>query len=161
MRTLLFGLLLLSFVVGCAGAGAKVKVSGQVRYKGEPLPGGVVTFQPEDTKFGSIAALLDEQGKYEATLPVGEVRVAVDNRELQPRPAPPPVNLPPQVQQALRKAESSDKLASPPAKNENPSAPTKPRGKYIAIPEMYYTVEKSGLKFNVEPGNPKHDIELK
>jgi|SRR5579875_613426 hypothetical protein len=160
MRVLLFSLLLLSLAVGCGGE-SKVKVFGQVRYKGAPLPGGIVTFQPENTKFNTVAVLLDEQGNYEVTLPVGKVQVAVDNRDLQPRPAAPPVALLPTVQQAVKKVKSSASPppASPPAKE--PSAPPKPRGKYIAIPETYYTLEKSGLAFTVEQKNPKHDIELK
>ncbi len=148
--------------MSCGGS-SKVKVSGQVRYKGQPLPGGIVTFQPADTKFPTLAVLLDEQGNYEAMLPVGEVQVAIDNRELQPPPAAPaglPADLPPQVREALKKAKSSE---PPPASRpaDNPSAPAKPRGKYVAIPEKYYTVEKSGLKFTVKPGEQTLDIELK
>jgi hypothetical protein len=105
--------------------------------------------------------LLDEQGNYEATLPVGKVQVAVDNRDLQPRPAAPPPNLPPAVQQALKKAKTSEPPPASAPAEKNPSAPTKSRGKYVALPEKYYTVEKSGLTFMVEPKNPKLDIELK
>jgi hypothetical protein len=159
MRSLLFGVLLLSLAAGCAAR--NTKVSGQVRYKGQPLPGGTVTFQPADTKFNTVTVLLDEQGNYEATLPVGEVRVAVDNRDLEPRPAPPPqVKLPPTVQEAIKKAKSKE---TPPASAEdkNPTASVQHRGKYVQIPERYYTVEKSGLTFTVGLGNPKLDIELK
>jgi hypothetical protein len=42
-----------------------------------------------------------------------------------------------------------------------PSVPTKSRAKYVAFPDNYYSIEKSGLSFTVEPSNPKHDIELK
>jgi hypothetical protein len=158
MRSLLFGLLLLSLAAGCAAR--TTKVSGQVRYKGQPLPGGIVTFQPADTKFNTVTVLLDELGNYEATLPIGEVRVAVDNRELQPQPAIPRVDLPPAVREAVKKTKSQE---PPPAsaEAEKPTASAQHRGKYVQIPEKYYTVEESGLTFTVDPANPKLDIELK
>ena len=158
MRALLLGFLLLPFLVGCAAG--KSKVSGRVLYNGKPLPGGSVFFRPADPKQNAVTAELDEQGNYEVTLPVGEVQVAVDNRALQPRPAGPsgvPPGLPPEVLAELSKG----KKPTPPPEASNPNAPTKPSGKYVAIPENYYTVEKSGLKFTVESGEQKHDIELK
>lgn len=161
MRSMSIGLLLLPFFVGCGGG--KVKVSGQVLYNGKPLPGGSVFFRPADPKQNAVSAELDEQGNYEATLPVGEVQVAVDNRELEPRPAAPSgaaLNLPPQVREALKKAQASEPTPAPP-KGDNPSAPTRPRGKYVPIPGKYYTIENSGLTFKVEPGSQKHDLELK
>jgi hypothetical protein len=162
MRSLLLGLLLLPVLVGC-GAG-KVKVSGRVLYNGNPLPGGIVSFRPADPKHNAVSAEVDEQGNYEAVLPAGEVQVAVDNRELQPPtpsgPAGLPPGLPADVQNVLNKERA--KAAPPPA--DQPAAPRTPnnrRGTYVPIPEKYYTTDKSGLTFTVEPGNPKHDIELK
>jgi hypothetical protein len=152
-----FGLLLLlPFLTGCGGG--KSKVSGQVRFNGDPLPGGVLTFQPADPKHNSVAVSLDEQGHYEATLPVGEVQVSVENRHLQPRSAGPrgvPPSLPPEVQEALGKAKPQ---AAPPPPVDKPAA--KPRGNYVPIPEKYSSIETSGLTFTVAPGNPTHDIEL-
>ena len=157
MRALLFGLLALPFLTGCGVA--KSKVSGQVRFNGVALPGGLVTFQPANPKLSAVAATLDEQGNYEAMLPVGEVQVAIDNRNLQPRSAGPrgvPHDLPAEARQALNNAKPQ--AAPPPAGN---SADVKQRGKYVPIPPNYYTIETSGLKFTVEPGGQKHDIELK
>jgi hypothetical protein len=154
-----FGLLLLvpPLLVGCGGGTAKV--SGRVLYKGVPLPGGSVSFRPVDPRQNSVSADLDEQGHYEATLPVGEVQVSVDNRELEPSPPGAsgiPANLPAEVRKKLAQARAA---ADPPAKNND--APAKPHGKYVRIPNKYYEVETSGLQFKVEPGNPQHDIELK
>jgi hypothetical protein len=155
-----FGLLLpvLPLLVGCGGG--TVKVSGRVFYKGEPLPGGSVSFRPVDPKQNSVSADLDDEGHYEATLPIGEVQVSVDNRELEPRALGAsgiPVNLPPEVRKKLAQVKPA---ANPPAA-KNDDAPTKPRGRYVRIPNKYYEVETSGLQFKVESGNPQHDIELK
>lgn len=165
MRSRVFVLLLLVPVVGGCGV-AKGKVTGRVLYKGAPLPGGRVTFRPANPKSNAIPVELDEEGKYEVTLPVGEVQVSVDNRELQPRPAVPrgvPANLPPDVQKALAKAKSEapPPPAAEPSLAENSAVPPKPRGKYVPIPDKYYTIENSDLKFTVESGNQNHDIELK
>lgn len=161
MRSLLLGLLLLPLLVGCGAS--KVRVSGRVLYKGNPLPGGIVSFRPADPKQNPVSAELDEQGNYEAILPPGEVQVAVDNRQLQPLPSDGPAGLPPglpaEVGNVLSKNQDKTQAAPPPAKN--PPAPPNRRGKYVAIPGKYYRVDKSGLTFTVDPANPKHDIELK
>jgi hypothetical protein len=151
-------LLLLPLLGGC-GVG-KAKVSGHVLYNGKPLPGGSVFFRPADPKQNSVSADLDEQGQYEAVLPVGEVQVSVDNRELEPRDAGAsgiPANLPPEVRKKLASAKPS--AEAPAAKNND--APAKSRGKYIRIPTKYYDVETSGLQFKVGSGDQQHDIELK
>ena len=49
------------------------------------VPGATVTALNVDGNF-SRTTISDESGNYEATLPVGEVRIAVDNRELEPQP---------------------------------------------------------------------------
>lgn len=158
MRTLLFGLLVLPFLVGCGGR--KVTVSGQVLFDGKPLPGGYVLFRPVDTKHNAVTAELDEQGNYQAILPAGEVQVAVDNRELQPRPTG-PIARPPDMPAEVQKAMNENKSTPPSQSTTNPNAPPKLRGKYVPIPEKFYSGEDSGLTFTVDPSNPKHDIELK
>jgi hypothetical protein len=156
MRTL--GLLLsLSVVSGCGAP--QGKVSGRVLYQGSPLSGGLVTFQPANPKYNAVVVPVDEQGNYEATLPVGAVQVTVDNRSLQPRSLGlkgVSATLPPEVKKAMSQAQPK-----PPPPAAADSAPPKPRGKYVAIPSKYYTIEESGLQFTVERGSQKHDIELK
>lgn len=149
-------LLLLPCMGGCGTS--QVKVSGQVRYNGTPLPGGLVTFQPADGKHHPVVVALDEQGNFEATLPVGEIHASVDNRELAPVPVLPAERpaLSPAVQEALRKAKPPSD--SPP--EEASSKPTKQRGKYVPIPPKYYSVDSSPLQFTVEPGESTHNLEL-
>jgi hypothetical protein len=154
-------LLPLLVVAGCGRATSKV--SGKVRFKGTPLPGGQLTFRPDDPKLNPVIAEIDEQGRYEAVLPVGTVKVSVDNRGLEPPAkldggAAIPLDLPlsPDAKKALqgKKAERP----APPARSDNEAK--KPAGRYIRIPDRYYDVTTSGLDFTVQAGDMKHDIEL-
>jgi hypothetical protein len=152
------GLILLPVVAGC-GAG-QAKVTGRVLYDGKPLPGGRVTFMP-DGAANPVTVNLDEQGNYEAVLPTGEIRVSVDNRALEPRPAL-PSGIPPGLPGG-----AAAKLAE--ARRQNPQKATgiidpgmqgRIPGKYVAIPKKYYDFTQSGIKFTVNRGDQSHDIEL-
>ena len=79
--------LLIPVLTGCSPAIGKV--SGKVTYKGQPVPGGLITFRPADPAKNSITVELDTEGRYSATLPAGDVTVIIDNRELEPRPSMP------------------------------------------------------------------------
>jgi hypothetical protein len=149
-------LLLLPVVTGCGGT-ARSKVSGQVLLNGTPLPGGQVTFFPADSKQNSVTVPIDERGNYEATLPVGDVKIIVDNRNLEPPPPPPggpsvlPGGLPPEIRKGL-----GDKKDAPPP----PNTPEKAAGKYVPIPPRYYDITTSGLGFKVERGDQTKKIDL-
>jgi hypothetical protein len=159
MRQVLFGcgaLLLLAAASGCGGPG-QGKVTGQVRFDGKPLPGGRVTFRPADARQNSVSAELDEQGNYEVVLPAGEVKVSVDNSELE-RP-PPMVGgvVPPGISPEAAKALGPARPAKPPPVGEGGG---RRAGRYVPIPERYYMVESSDLKFTVKRGEQKQDLEL-
>jgi hypothetical protein len=148
--------LLLPLLAGCGpGQG---KVSGRVLLNGAPLPGGLVTFRPADARQNAVTATIDAQGNYEALLPAGEVKVCVDNRELEPPPVLAglqPPGLPPEVQKAIGGGKA-DKAA--PRSADKPAE--KAAGRYVPIPEKYYAVETSGLQFVVQRGDQKQDIQL-
>src|SRR5437868_6821726 len=83
-----FGLLaLFALATGCGSHAETCKLSGKVLYNGKPLPGGFIMFRPGNPKLNTVTAEIDEQGNYEAVVPAGEVRVCVDNRELEARGA--------------------------------------------------------------------------
>ena len=112
-----------------------------------------MTFRPSDPAANSIPAELDEQGRFNVQLPCGEVQVCIDNRELQPRArvAPEvPIDLPPDVR---------EKLGNRPPSAPAVRAPTG-KGKYVAIPEKYYSIATSGLKFTVKPGEQQETLKL-
>jgi hypothetical protein len=120
-----------------------------------------VNFVPSAPGQNSVPAVLDAEGNFEAVLPGGEVQVSVDNRELEPRPAPPtgiPRGLPPGAAAKIAEAMKKEGPAHPAGSTENPRQ--KIPGKYVAIPKKYYDIKTSGLQFTVQRGNQKHDIEL-
>src|SRR5436309_1894612 len=84
-------LVLLPLAAGCAPPLGTV--SGRVLYKDKPVPGGWVMFMPTAGGATAARAPIDEQGRYELTVPAGEVQILVDNQELAPleKSAPPPL----------------------------------------------------------------------
>jgi hypothetical protein len=148
-------LLLVPLLAGCGGA-ARARVSGRVLFQDKPLPGGWVTFRPADPRENAITAAISPEGNYEATLPVGEVQISVDNRHLQPRPAGQALT-PPEGLKLPEGMPRPSAPAAPPKETER----DKPAGNYVAIPEKYYTTDSSGLKYTVTKGDQKHDIPLK
>ena len=155
------GMLLLPWLLAGCGS-APVKVSGRVLYDGAPLPGGWVTFRPVDPNHNTVISPIDENGNYEAVLPVGETRVSVDNSDLEPR-APeevvPPMNLVPEL-----KGETKKLLAGGQSNRSHSGSGALDQknisGRYVKIPPRYYDAETSALNFTVQAAEPKHDIEL-
>jgi hypothetical protein len=145
------GALLLACVAGCGAS--QGRVSGLVLYKGKPLPGGQLTFISADASKRPVSADIDENGRYEAYLPLGDVAIAVENLNLKPPDRLPPgfsplgIKLPP--------AEKQTGEAKP-----NPAAPQLPPGTYVPIPEKYYDARTSGLTYMVIPGTQTHNIDL-
>ncbi|HYT88751.1 MAG TPA: hypothetical protein VEL76_08595 [Gemmataceae bacterium] len=143
-------LLLLPLLVGCGAE--QGTVSGRVLYQNKPVTGGWVMFAPTERGKSAVTTMIKEDGHYQLTVPPGEVRISVDNREWEPLTAPsPPPALPPDIK------------APPVEKGKAPAptpAPLHP-GKYVAIPPLYYQLETSGLRYTVTAGAQSHDIELK
>ncbi len=123
---------------GCGGP-FTASVSGKVTYKGEPLPGGVVTFVHPDGR--TAYTTIHEDGSYTVpAAPGGDVRCIVQTYK--PIPAPP---------KAL-----ADKLPGPKGKLE----PVYPAGKYVPITEKYGNPDKSGLAYTIHRGSNTIDIPL-
>lgn len=135
-----------------AGCGPRTGVvSGEVTFKGKPVPGGLLTFRPADPAMNSVAYELDRDGKFKIELPVGEAMICIDNREFEPHPAtapaiPPGMNLPPDV---LKSMQASTKESS------------KVSDRWVKLPEKYYQIETSGLKIVVKGGEQTETIEFK
>jgi hypothetical protein len=131
-------------LAGCGGG--KGDVSGQVKFNGEPLPSGRVTFVCQG---GAKEVFSGEilKGKYIISgIPVGPVKIMVETFEPAPATTVPtkiPGGIPPNIK-------------GMPAPGAPPPAP----GKYIAIPPRYGNLEKSGLSYTVTAGQQDHDIIL-
>jgi hypothetical protein len=144
-RCLAFGLLLLA--VGCGGGGgrphvAMAEVSGKVLYNRQPLPGGTVGFYATQVEFMN-PAIIDENGNYKIEAPVGEVKITVDNRFLNPA--------------ATKFPEAKKGAGRPPGAAETPQV----KGTYKRIPTKYYSRDTTDLTYTVTKGAQTYDIELK
>jgi hypothetical protein len=131
--------LLLAAAAGCAET--KGDVSGQVTFKGSPLPSGKVTFICAGSNKAVLSANIRE-GKYEITgVPVGPAKITVATYK--PSKV---VSRPPGLGPTTR-----------PGTEEIPPAPPE---KYVAIPPHYGHADDSKLTCDVQPGPQEHDIVL-
>jgi hypothetical protein len=120
-----------------------VEVSGKVLFKGNPLPGGRVTFAAIEGGFASTRPI-DENGNYKINAPIGAVLISVDNRMLQPRRGAR------RGQEHRLKRPDSEVVEEEPIKGR----------RYVKIPERYANCDTSGLTYTVKPEAQTHDIEL-
>jgi len=126
-------------MVGC-GSSAPGNVSGEVKYNGQPLPDGNITFISQVGDKQTVRGKITD-GRYSLPgVPVGPVEITVQTI------APSTSTLPPGV-----------KPITPPAGEPQPAPPT---GKYVPIPQKYGVPEQSGLKYTVVRGDQTHNIEL-
>jgi hypothetical protein len=131
---------LLALAVGCKGPRTSIQhvpVSGDVTYKGKKVTGGRISFTTKDG-FG-IQGNIDEQGHYSLNVPVGDVRITVDNSMLKTKQVGP-----------LRRG------AGRPGEDPDPI-----KGKYVPIPPKYKDLDGSTLTYTVtNTGAQEHNIEL-
>jgi hypothetical protein len=139
---------LTSLLVGCSGG--EGTVSGKVLLRGNPLPGGRVTFRPADSQQNPVSAVIDANGNFELTAPVGPGVFTVDNRELKKAPPPEKPIIP-----GFKTTEKHTTTESP---HETAS---KMPGSYIEIPSKYYSTDTSDLKYTVQKGAQTYNLELK
>jgi hypothetical protein len=119
-----------------------VDVTGRVLYKNKPVLGGQVQFAAVDGGFSSNG-IIDPNGNYKITAPVGDVKITVDNRMLGGRGA------------------MSREAARHGAGRPDAGAPTPVKGTYMEIPHRYYLIDTTDLTYTVTDGPQSHDIELK
>jgi len=127
-------------VVGCAGGG-KGDVSGQVKFNGQPLPAGAISFISQVGDKQVVNATIQD-GKYTVKdIAAGPVLITVATYP----PSPPP-QLAPGVK-PIEGPKGETSAASPP-------------GKYVKIPQKYSLADQSGLTYTVTKGSQEHNIEL-
>jgi hypothetical protein len=127
-------------VVGCnvrRRSAEHAEVTGRVLYKNKPVLGGQVMFVTSDGF--SSTGVIDEQGNYTISAPVGDVRITVDNRMVGQKALP-------------AAAKGAGRPDAPP--------PTPIKGVYRELPSKFYVVETSGQTYTVKSGSQTHDIEL-
>jgi hypothetical protein len=149
-------LLVLPVLAGCSPRTGQV--TGKVTFKGAPVPAGWVLFRPADPAQNSVTAELDADGNFSATLPAGEVRVSIDNREWEPRAAGPAIPSMPAGIPLSPEVAAKFKAAPPPKAAEGEGG--RPSGKYVTIPPRYYDLSTSEIRFTVQGGPQTKNIEL-
>jgi hypothetical protein len=147
----LLSLLTMFALVGCGGSGAQGKLTGKVLYKGKPVTGGSVIFRPSSAGENTVTAQILPDGSYTATVPAGVVKIAVDNRELQP----PETTAKKEARPNLPKVGNLTSDTPDPRVN-----PQKPAGTYIKLPDKYHDVASSGLSYTVKSGAQTYNIEF-
>ncbi len=121
---------LATFMTSGCGGGSKGNVTGTVKFDGQPLPTGTITFQ---TQHDVIHADIKD-GKY--TIPnveVGPVKVAVETHQTG---------------------------VMGPSLSGAPVAPKADAGKFVPIPAKYANVESSTLTYEVKAGENTKDFDL-
>ena len=145
---LLLSALLGSFaltVVGCSGG--KGEVSGRIKFKGEPLPSGRVTFacQAGDKEVLSTEIL---NGSYTVSgIPVGPVKILVETFPPPSLTTRPPTKIPGGIPPNIKGMPEPGTRPPPPEK-------------HVAIPLRYSNLGQSGLTYMVTSGQQEHDILL-
>lgn len=140
-----------SVLLCLAGCGPRTgTVTGEATYKGQPIPGGLLTFRPVDPSQNSATYELDRDGKFKLELPVGEALICIDNREFEPQPATTPailpgMNLPAEVAKSMAASSKESKKVS---------------DRWVKLPEKYYQIETSDLRITVKGGEQSEIIEF-
>jgi hypothetical protein len=155
MRASRLGLLAAFFLGLAAGCGepsqTPSRVTGMVKYNGQPVPSGTITFHSEDK--GPYSAVLAEDGTYEiADLPSGKMVVTVEcetfntNRNL------------PAYGGARGNAMTNERLEAErqAGRTINPGT----ERKYVKIPAKYAKPATSGLTATLETGRQTKIFEL-
>jgi hypothetical protein len=72
-----FAVLAMSGILGCGGGGIPMAdVQGEVKYDGQPIEKGTITFKPADGKGPSVGGEIN-QGRFSLRVPPGPKRVEV------------------------------------------------------------------------------------
>jgi hypothetical protein len=130
------GVMLLA--LGCGSSTPEGEVTGVVTYRGQPVPGGVITFISD--RGIPATAYIDPTGHYRVKAPVGVAKVTVNNL-------------------MLRKGKAAGGPRLKPPEGATPAAPV-PEGTYKPIPEKYLSADQSGLAWTVRPGTQTYDVPL-
>jgi hypothetical protein len=151
-----FGVVLALLIPGTSGCARPTgSISGVVTYKGASLPYGRVTLVCADGTV--VSGKIESDGTYTIPqAPVGPAKVAVRS-----------------IEEAMPAVTAVDTNELPAAKDAGPSTnlprgpmmmqaaeKTKPKPKALRIPEHYQQAEKSGLTYEVLPGDQTYDIRL-
>ncbi len=133
------GVVLLALLAAAGCARGPGDVSGQVTYKGQPLPSGRVTFLSQVGDQKSVSGEIKEGAYSISGCPAGPVKITVETFR-RGAPAQMPKDVTGGMKQFGQYGEGG--------------------GKYEPIPERYSDFDKSGLTYTVKRGKQEHPITL-
>jgi hypothetical protein len=157
-------------VVGCSRPGASSRVTGTVTYKGQPVKAGQIMLAYEQG--GKYEAALQSDGRFQfIDLPVGTVKVFIDNRAYDPDQRPPSYSqqgkkiasgMSKGYSEYDRKVGGGEKAGS---KGDDGVALSKGKREelskvYVKLPKQYTTEKTTPLTFTVESGRQTKDFDL-
>jgi hypothetical protein len=153
-------LLFVSVAGGCRKtASSAATLSGKVIFKGEPLPGGQITFHPKG-EGGPISTGIDDKGAYRVAIPFsGEATVTVSTANLKGKgdltkiPGVDPAVL---EEQNKKRLESIKSMPPEQQKLFLQSA----GGTYTEIPSKYADPKTTPLSITIKGGSQTEDINL-
>jgi hypothetical protein len=155
----LFLLLALALIVGCHRSQTPAKVTGTVKYKGQPLKGGTITF--ESDSMGSYNASLSQEGAYEIVdMPAGTMKVIVETESMNPDKKKP--NYPGRGAGAAKSAQmDKERAAKEKASGTGgPLSHDEALARYVKIPAKYSNRTATPLKADVTAGRQTVDFDL-
>jgi len=135
--------LLLVAGFGCSGK-KSVEISGKVTYKGAPVTGGQITFEPASGSGTAGKGSIDAKGNYKVSgAPVGDVKVVVDTENVKGMPGmPPPTDASMAGKEKFKDKEKDKGAERPDFSGMMP--------KYVAIPPKYRSKATTTLTYTVK-----------
>jgi hypothetical protein len=158
-RVLLLLPLLLLLASGCSHSRTPSKVSGKVTYKGQPVPGGTVSFhrQGED-KSGVYTFVLSSEGTYTGTdLPAEEMLVTIETESVNPKQATSTYG---PAGQGGKGGMSADDMRKKMMERGAVPKTAEKSGQYVEIPKKYGDKTSSPLKKTLTSGTNEFNFDL-
>lgn len=147
------GVLGLAVFVGCSGGGTfpTGEVSGTIKYKGEPISLGKITFISTDGT-GHFGTGIINDGSYTARAPVGLCKIELQIQSDENKYAIPP--------QQMKMIKAKMKAMKEQGKNVPDEPPQATKRMTHDLPDKYKFADKSGLEFKVEKGKQTKEWDL-
>jgi hypothetical protein len=137
---------------GCSRGFPTGEVSGTVKYKGEPISLGKITFISTDGT-GHFGTAIINDGAYTIKAPLGPCKI-----ELQIQSDENKYAVTPQQMQMIKSKMKQMKDQGIEVPNELPQVTRRPT---IKLPEKYKFADKSGLEFDVKSGTQTKEWDLR
>ena len=142
--------MVLACLVGCSSK--KGDVSGTVRFEGEVLPRGRITFYCEGGEQPVLMSNIVDGSYAIEEAPIGNSKITVETFQIKTTRVPGQIDSP-----------TPDDVDTEPKEQpelEGDVAPTTKSGKFIRLPDRYSSLSDSKLTLQIDSGPNHHDVDL-